>query len=84
MNRVVITRAMMSSKDWGVFALAYMQVCAEADASDEEILETCNRENPAGTSNGWTTVVRDNEKEPDLNPKVCSDHSDRLHLLVVC
>ena len=30
--------------------LCGMQVCAVHDATDEEVLAVCNRENPSGTS----------------------------------
>jgi hypothetical protein len=65
--------------------LCHMQVCAMADASDEEILEVCNRENPSGTTNGWTKVIRDNKDDPDnFVPVVCGDFPERLHILVAC
>ena len=52
MNRVVITRKMVG--------ICHMQVCVEKDCSDEEILEVCNSENPAGTSAGWCEVIQQN------------------------
>jgi hypothetical protein len=64
-----------------------MQVCAEKQASDEEILAVCNRDNPAGTENGWSTVCRSTEPDPNWGnrkPVQCADHPERLHLLVVC
>lgn len=81
MERVVVTRPYC-----GVVA---MQVCAVKDATDEEILEVCNRENPAGTENGWGEVIRDcaevtmfkNEKSV---PVQCQDHEDRQHFMVLC
>lgn len=58
MERVIITKPII-----GVFA---MQVCAESDATDAEILKVCNAENPSGTSGGWSKVVReDNIFESD-------------------
>jgi len=63
--------------------LFYMQVCADKDATDEEILAHCNAENPSGTSAGWCNVVR-NDKRENLNPVVCHDNPDRLHFLVEC
>jgi hypothetical protein len=78
--RVIVTRPMIG--------LCYMQVCVVADATDEEILQACNDENPAGTRNGWTTVVRhadlDGMADPAGHPVVCSTHADRLHVLVSC
>lgn len=77
MNRVVVSRAMV-----GIYG---MQVCACKDASDDEILNVCNTENPAGTSNGWTCVIRDAEREgPKCVPAQCADDPERMHFLVTC
>lgn len=80
MNKVEITRPMVG--------ICHMQVCAENDANDEEILTVCNRENPAGTSNGWSRVIREpagTDWEPDTYaPEKCEDHEGRKHFLVVC
>lgn len=70
--RVIITKCMV-----GIF---HMQVCAVADATDEEILAVCNRENPSGTSMGWCQVVRSGEGAP-VN---CEQHSGRTHFLAAC
>lgn len=62
-----------------------MQVCAVKDATDDEILEVCNRDNPSGTSNGWGTVKRDNDELfGETEPVQCDDYKDRLHLIVLC
>lgn len=85
MNRVVVTKSMM-----GIFS---MQVCAEKDAKDEEILEVCDRENPAGTTNGWGTVVRviqnvigvsDDYDGKNQLPVQCEKDPERLHFIVYC
>ena len=60
--------------------LCHMQVCAEKDATDEEILKVCNQENMAGTTNGWCDIVRSG----DGAPVVCADDPERLHILAVC
>ncbi len=80
MERVIVTRPMVS--------IVAMQVCVVMAATNEEILEVCNRENPSGTSLGWTVVIR---TEADLDtlplnylPIQCEDNSDRQHLIVVC
>ena len=57
---------------------AAMEVCACADATDDEILAVCNHESPAGTTNGWSSVVR------EAVPVRCQTHRDRWHVLVVC
>jgi hypothetical protein len=81
MNRVLISNPLC-----GIF---HMQVCAEADATDEEILAVCNLENPSGTTNGWTTVIRRDDPEDasegqTLAPVRCETHPERLHFLVGC
>ena len=69
MDRVVITQS-------GV-GITTMQVCVVKDATDEEILEVCNSQNPAGVINGWTEVIRGYEAD-------CETYLDRIHLLVTC
>ena len=63
--------------------ICHMQVCAVSDATDEEILEVCNRSNPSGTTGGWSTVVHDGA-EPHMNPCKCGDYPERVHFLVGC
>lgn len=76
-KRVLVMRAMIG--------ICHMQVCAHKDATDEEILDTCNRENPAGTSNGWATVCKeDSEFWGKVAPIQCEDHPDRIHYMVGC
>ena len=73
MERVVITRAFIG--------LIHMQVCAEPDATDQEILGVCNRDNPSGTSLGWTRVIRHGEGVP----VPCADNPvGRTHFAVSC
>jgi hypothetical protein len=76
MNRVMITKPMI-----GLF---YMQVCAVKDATDEEILEVANRENPAGTTNGWSTVAREDHENKEIRPVVCDDNRNRKHFILIC
>lgn len=64
--------------------ICFMQVCAVRDASDHEILDVCNLENPAGTTNGWAYVIRDDEECPQRNPVQCGDDPARVHYLVAC
>ncbi len=82
-GRVVVTRGMVT--------ICHMQVCAVADATDEEILTVCNRENPSGTTSGWSQVIRTAPEDSELwgpgealAPKPCADDPTRLHILVVC
>jgi hypothetical protein len=72
MERVVITNAFVG--------FCHMQVCAVSDATDEEILLVCNSQNPSGTSNGWTMVLRDGEG----GPVACEQEPGRMHFLAVC
>lgn len=68
--------------------LCFMQVCAEADATDVEILAVCNTENPSGTRNGWGEVVRicteENGYQENMLPGTCNEHPERKHFLVCC
>ena len=61
-----------------------MQVCAVADATDDEILAVCNQQNPAGTESGWVIVVRETAGDPAMRPVVCADDPARRHVLVMC
>ena len=79
MDKVIITRP--------VLGFAGMQVCAEKDSSNEEILQVCNALNPSGTTHGWGIVVRTGEEVADgkaLVPVQCEDYKDRLHFIVIC
>ena len=78
MERVVVTKPII-----GIYA---MQVCAEKDATDEEILLVCNRDNVAGTIDGWTRVFRevDEHHKENLLPVQCDDYSERMHFIVFC
>ena len=78
MNRVVVTRPLISTN--------IMQVCAKSEATDEEIIMVCNRDNLHGTHNSWETVVRkQDEKHRDYYlPVQCKDYSDRTHFIVMC
>ncbi len=82
-NRVMVTRAMLDVKTAGLYAICTMQVCAVSDATDEEILEVCNRENLRGTTKGWCEVIRE-DRNPYSGPIACEDDPGRQHLLVVC
>lgn len=72
MTRVQGTRA--------IVGICHMQVCAVADATDEEILAVCNAENRSGTELGWTTVHRSGRSAP----VPCADDPTRLHIMVNC
>lgn len=74
MKKVIVTQPFL-----GIW---HMQVCAESQASDEEILDVCNTENPSGTSLGWCKVIR--QDEGNLNPVQCADYADRTHFIIAC
>ena len=76
MDRVIVTN--------GFVNICTMQVCAVADAEDDEILAVCNSENRSGTTHGWSRVIRDDTENPQRNPVVCDAHPERRHFLVVC
>jgi len=73
-DRVTVTRA--------VVGIIHMQVCAVPDATEQEILEVANRENPSGTQGGWGYI----EREGELGPVPCTaeDANGRIHFLVGC
>ena len=81
-SRVLVTRRMMG--------LLAMQVCCVEDATDKQILDVCNQDNPCGTSNGWCNVI--NSKKDALKlfsdakaaPVKCDDTPGRLHKVVLC
>ena len=75
MDRVLITKP--------IVGIAHMQVCAKAEATDDEILATCNGSNPSGTTHGWGVVIREDD-HTGAGPVVCGAHPDRLHILVMC
>ncbi len=72
-ERVIVTRTFVG--------VCHMQVCAVRDATDEEILEVANRDNPSGTQRGWTSVVR---REGDGAPVSCGGVAGRVHFLLEC
>ncbi len=79
MKKVVVTK--------GWVGIYHMQVCAVEDATDEEILETCNTENPSGTTHGWSIVIRQDEEwlgSKSCAPISCEDYNGRKHFLVAC
>lgn len=75
--RVIVTKPYLG--------LLHMQVCVVADATDEEILEVCNRDNRCGTEFGWVTVLRGSTAElAQQAPIACQSNPSRVHLLVRC
>ena len=70
--------------------LRAMQVCVVDDATDEEILKVCNKQNPQLVARGWHTVVRSEEHaeelgvDPAAKPGPCADVQGRIHKIVLC
>jgi hypothetical protein len=67
-----------------MIGICYMQVCAVKDATDEEILEVANAENPSGTSNGWSTVAREDHEDERMRPVTCDGDENRKHFILIC
>lgn len=65
-----------------IVGITHMQVCVDPDATDADILAHCNRDNPAGTEYGWTTVIRDTTDA--RAPVACEETPGRVHILVEC
>ena len=63
--------------------ICHMAVCCTKDHKPSEILEFCNSENPAGTTGGWSKVYWHRSKK-NQKPVQCSDHPDRIHVLIGC
>ena len=76
MNRVEVTQPMIG--------ICFMQVCAEWDATDEEILKVANSENPSGTANGWSEVARENHEDEKMRPVTCENDKNRKHFILIC
>ena len=76
MKRVEITKPMIG--------ICYMQVCAVIDSTDEEILKVANRENPSGTTNGWSEVAREDYEDVRMRPVICDDDKNRKHFILIC
>ena len=81
MDKIIITRSALG--------LAAMQVCCEKNATDEEILEVCNTNNPSGTEQGWNIVLSSKEDADRVEmsgsaPVVCGVYPERLHKIILC
>lgn len=76
-GKVIITRRFLG--------ICHMQVCASLDATDAEILDKCNSDNPCGTAGGWSLVCRaDTEFWKGIAPVPCEDDPTRIHYVVAC
>lgn len=75
LDRVIVTIPFIN--------LFMMQVCTVEDATDAEILAVANRDNPSGTSLGWSKVIREDSKRFE-GPVHCQEYPERIHYLVIC
>ncbi|GAA4465464.1 hypothetical protein [Novipirellula rosea] len=73
LQRVRITKA--------ILGIVHMQVCAVDDATDEEILEFCNRNNSSDDHSVWKKVIREGSEGP-FSPTKCKDYEGRTHFVV--
>ena len=76
LDRVIVTRHIIDA--------CHMQVCAVKNATDKEMLEVANAENPAGTTGGWSTVLRDNKNTLKTAPVECNNDPERIHFILQC
>lgn len=62
-----------------------MQVCVPADWTDEQVRDFANRENVAGTTNGWVIRREGDEKLAGCKERVqCSEHKGCVHIMLDC
>jgi len=40
--------------------------------------------NPSGTTNGWSEVAREDNKNERLRPVICDDDPERKHFIIIC
>jgi hypothetical protein len=83
-------RVMLTGMYAGLFAC---QVCVVPDATDEEILEACNREDPRTEGFSWVRVIRTQKdidelklRTPDRSsalPGTCVECPPRIHMVVM-
>ena len=82
-------RVMVTGLFAGIFS---SHVCVVKDATDEEILRACNREDPRAAGFSWTKVIRTKKDIQDLKlnvakgfqgiPVPCVECPDRIHMVV--
>jgi hypothetical protein len=76
LDRVIVSRMMVG--------ICHMQVCAVKSATNKEILEVCNRDNPTGISSRWGKVLRKGTRDLKTAPVPCEKYPSRTHFLVSC
>ena len=87
---VVMTRAIMPPKEWGLYSLCIMQVCAHSGVPPEQVERRANELNPTGLQSGsrWRIVWGTDENDPANNankaPIRCVEQPGRIHYLLSC
>lgn len=90
---VVVTRQFMDPKEWGFYALCFMQVCAHSEIPPEQVEARANALNPTGIRDAWKIVWGKGQSEldsPDMAPAPCRGESEtgaptgRIHYLLGC
>lgn len=62
-----------------------MQVCVPSEWSDEDATAFANRENPAGTTNGWSIRRAGHEALAGAPERVaCAQQPNRVHIMLEC
>lgn len=76
-------RTRAASITW--YGFTDMQVCVPSAWTDDDIVSFANRENPAGTDQGWTIRKqghKDLGKDPERNP--CVELDGYVHVVLDC
>ena len=79
---VIVTRAFMES-NWGIYALAFMQVCAHCEVPPEIVERRANELNPSGVSHAWK-ITSVGPHDADISPKQCESDPARIHYMLSC
>lgn len=62
-----------------------MQVCVPKDWTDEQVKEFADKENEAGTSNGWFVRRQGSERLSGCDERVtCTKHTENVHIMLEC
>lgn len=81
---VIVTRPFMNPAEFGIYAFAYMQVCAYCEVPPETVEQRANALNPPGESYSWRIEWGKDEEHRDLSPLQCRDDPARIHYMLSC
>ena len=60
-----------------------MRLCVPDDWTDEQIIQFAEKENPAGTSNGWYIAEKGDTAFDGASARIkCEDRENYVHLVV--